>query len=83
MVQKQKKKEQSGEIPMNEDWHIAVQAMRVQKKPLFFVNTVTGQTVDVTLSKALAFAYITKSRAAHQFRVYEQTPSGELYLCQR
>jgi hypothetical protein len=79
-----KRNERDSEIPENKDWHAMVYATNKQSKPLWWVETVMGTTVDVCLSESLAWAYIARSRAPkNQFKVYKRDALGHMYLCQR
>lgn len=79
---KQEKKERSKEIPENRDWHAIVVAAKAGKHPLYWIETITGQTVDVTLSLAQAQRYVRNTgHCANQFKIYKRDPLGHMILC--
>lgn len=56
---------------MSDGWQATVAAARIQKKALYFVETVMGTTVDCTTSLDSARKYIADAARPHLYRIYK------------
>ena len=61
------------------DWHAVVTSARAQKKPLYFVESILGNTMEVTTSLEIAKQYVEDysgimlgGKKPQMFRVYKQ-----------